>query len=310
MPRLEIKSPISDSNWIKHIESLQNVTDAVGTKQNIARALKKSIINDLPKEPFGILLSGGVDSSIIAKICKDDNASFRCFCVGIEGSEDLKVAKEIASLLDLELVSKEFELDEIEQLLMKVIDILPDPIIQDDNYIEYIVKVSVSAVLLGAISLGDEQTFYSGIGAEELFAGYQRHVKSVSEGGTWRGMDIKGLEEESWEGLKRLNNLVILRDKLIFKSVTKEIISPYIDDELIILAMSLSTDKKIDSVTNKKILREIAEDIGVPREASTRKKKGAQYGSSFDKAITKLAKGNGFKLKKRYLDSLIAKKMI
>ena len=310
MPRLEIKNPISDSNWIKHIESLQNIKKVTGTKQNIITALKNSIINDLPKEPFGILLSGGVDSSIIAKICKDENVSFRCFCVGIEGSEDLKVAKEIASLLDLELVSKEFELDEIEQLLMKVIDILPDPIIHDDNYIEYMVKVSVSAVILAAISLGDEKIFFSGIGAEELFAGYQRHVKSVGEGGTWRGMDIKGLEEESWEGLKRLNNLVISRDKLISESVAKEIISPYIDDKLIVLAMSLSTDEKIDSTTNKKILREIADDLGVPKEASARKKKGAQYGSSFDKAITKLAKKNGYKLKKRYLDSLIAKKRI
>ena len=310
MPKSEIKDIISDSNWSKHIESLQSVKDVIGTKQNITTALKNSIIKELPKEPFGILLSGGVDSSIIAKICKDENAPFRCFCVGIEGSEDLKVAKEIARLLELKLVFKEFELDEIEKLLMKIIDILPRPIIQDDNYIEYMVKVSVSTVLLAAISLGDEKIFYSGIGAEELFAGYQRHVKSVSEGGTWRGIAIKELEEESWDGLKRLNNLVISRDKLISESVTKEIISPYIDDELIILAMSLSTDEKIDLVTNKKMLREIAKDLGVPREAYDRKKKGAQYGSSFDKAITKLAKKNGFKLKKRYLDSLIAKKRI
>ena len=310
MPKSEIKDTISDSNWSKHIESLQSVKDVIGTKQNITTALKNSIIKELPKEPFGILLSGGVDSSIIAKICKDENASFRCFCVGIEGSEDLKVAKEIARLLELKLVFKEFELDEIEKLLMKIIDILPRPIIQDDNYIEYMVKVSVSTVLLAAISLGDEKIFYSGIGAEELFAGYQRHVKSVSEGGTWRGIAIKELKEESWDGLKRLNNLVISRDKLISESITKEIISPYIDDELIILAMSLSTDEKIDLVTNKKMLREIAKDLGVPREAYDRKKKGAQYGSNFDKAITKLAKKNGFKLKKRYLDSLIAKKRI
>ena len=246
MPKSEIKDTISDSNWSKHIESLQSVKDVIGTKQNITTALKNSIIKELPKEPFGILLSGGVDSSIIAKICKDEKASFRCFCVGIEGSEDLKVAKEIARLLELKLVFKEFELDEIEKLLMKIIDILPRPIIQDDNYIEYMVKVSVSTVLLAAMSLGDEKIFYSGIGAEELFAGYQRHVKSVSEGGTWRGIAIKELEEESWDGLKRLNNLVISRDKLISESVTKEIISPYIDDELIILAMSLSTDEKID----------------------------------------------------------------
>jgi len=310
MPKLQIELPISEANWIKHIETLQNIENIVGTKQNITTALKTSIIRDLPKEPFGILLSGGVDSSIIAKICKDQEAPFRCFCVGIKGSEDLKVSKEIARILKLELITKEFELDEIEQLLLKVIKILPKPIIRDDNYIEYMVKVSVSAVLLSAMSLGDEKIFYSGIGAEELFAGYQRHVKSVSERGTWRGIDIKGLQEESWEGLKRMNNLVISRDKLISDSMRKEIVSPYIDDKLIILAMSLPTDKKIDSNSNKKILREIAEDLGVPKEASERKKKGAQYGSSFDKAITKLAKMNGFKLKKRYLDSLIAKKKV
>ena len=310
MPKLQIELPISEANWIKHIETLQNIENIVGTKQNITTALKTSIIRDLPKEPFGILLSGGVDSSIIAKICKDQEAPFRCFCVGIKGSEDLKVSKEIARILKLELITKEFELDEIEQLLLKVIKILPKPIIHDDNYIEYMVKVSVSAVLLSAMSLGDEKIFYSGIGAEELFAGYQRHVKSVSERGTWRGIDIKGLQEESWEGLKRMNNLVISRDKLISDSIRKEIVSPYIDDKLIILAMSLPTDKKIDSNSNKKILREIAKDLGVPKEASERKKKGAQYGSSFDKAITKLAKKNGFKLKKRYLDSLIANKRI
>ncbi|RZD36369.1 MAG: hypothetical protein CXT75_06520 [Methanobacteriota archaeon] len=308
MPKSEIKDIISDSNWSKHIDYLRSIKDVVGTRQNIAAALKKSILNNLPNEPFGILLSGGVDSSIIAKICKDENISFRCFCVGMKGSEDLKVAKEIAHLLELELVFKEFEIDEIEELLIKVIAILPSPIIHNDNYIEYMVKVSVSTVLLAAISLGDERSFFSGIGAEELFAGYQRHVKSVHEGGKWRGMNIKGLVDESWDGLKRLNNLVISRDKLIAESLTKEVISPYINDELIILAMSLSTDEKIDSITNKKILREIAVELGVPIEASARKKKGAQYGSNFDKAIKLLAKRNGFKLKKRYLDSLISKK--
>jgi asparagine synthase (glutamine-hydrolysing) len=308
MPKSEIKDTISDSNWSKHMDYLRSIKGVVGTRQNIAAALKKSILNNLPNEPFGILLSGGVDSSIIAKICKDEKISFRCFCVGMKGSEDLKVAKEIAHLLELELVFKEFEIDEIEELLIKIIAILPSPIIHNDNYIEYMVKVSVSTVLLAAISLGDERSFFSGIGAEELFAGYQRHVKSVSEGGKWRGMNIKGLVDESWDGLKRLNNLVISRDKLIAESLTKEVISPYINDELIILAMSLSTDEKIDSITNKKILREIAVELGVPIEASARKKKGAQYGSNFDKAIKLLAKRNGFKLKKRYLDSLISKK--
>ena len=65
------------------------------------------------------------------------------------------------------------------------------------------------------------------------------------------------------------------------------------------------TKKEVINLINKKILRNIAQDLGIPKEFSNRKKKGAQYGSGFDKAILRLAKKNGFKLKKRYIESLM-----
>ena len=296
---------MDNSDWYKHINSLIPKTKDNVSKKNLFEALKKSVMASIPPEPFGILLSGGVDSTLIAKICKDYGADFRCFCVGIKGSADVKSAKIAAEELELNLVLKEYEINEIEELLIKSINILPIPEIHNDNYIEYMVKISVSAVLLAALKLGKEKVFLSGIGAEELFAGYHRHSLSTDKGGKWRGNQIKELEEESWDGIKRLENLVIIRDEMVSKSVKKKIVSPYINDELIILAMSLPSIQKIDSQTNKKILREIAIEIGIPRIISERKKKGAQYGSGFDKAITKLAKKNGFKLKKRYIDSLL-----
>ena len=67
----------------------------------------------------------------------------------------------------------------------------------------------------------------------------------------------------------------------------------------------MKSTQKIDALTNKKIIRNIAMDLGIPNEFSNRKKKGAQYGSGFDKAILKLAKRNGFKLKKRYIERLM-----
>tara|TARA_B100000686_G_C16552941_1_gene843601 strand:+ start:64 stop:978 length:915 start_codon:yes stop_codon:yes gene_type:complete len=296
---------MDNSDWYKHINSLIPKTKDNVSKKNLFEALKKSVMDSIPSEPFGILLSGGVDSTLIAKICKDYGADFRCFCVGIKGSADVESAKIAAEELELNLVLKEYEINEIEELLMKSINILPIPEIHNDNYIEYMVKISVSAVLLAALNLGNEKVFLSGIGAEELFAGYHRHSLSTDKGGKWRGNQIKELEEESWDGIKRLEDLVIIRDEMVSKSVKKQIVSPYINDELIILAMSLPSIQKIDSQTNKKILREIAMEIGIPRIISERKKKGAQYGSGFDKAITKLAKKNGFKLKKRYIDSLL-----
>ena len=154
--------------------------------------------------------------------------------MGIKDSKDIEAAIEVSESLNLNLVKKEYEIGEIEELLEKVIRILPYPIIENDNYIEYMVKVSVSAVMLAAINLGKENIFLSGIGAEELFAGYHRHTLSFKEGGKWRGSKIKQLEDESWDGIKRLHNLVISRDQLIAKQFMKEIRNPYIDDELII----------------------------------------------------------------------------
>ena len=296
---------MNNSDWYNHIDSLRTKIRENVSKKELSETLKKNIINSIPKEPFGILLSGGVDSTLISKICKDYGADFRCFCVGIKESADLEGAKIAAEELGLDLILKEYELDEIEDLLIKTINILPIPEIHKDNYIEYMVKVSVSAVLLAAINLGDEKVFLSGIGAEELFAGYHRHTLSTEGGGTWRGNRIKEIEDESWDGIKRLNHLVLKRDEIISNSANKQIVSPYINDELIILAMSLPSIQKIDSKSNKKMLREIAMEMGIPRIIYERKKKGAQYGSGFDKAIMKLAKKNGFKLKKRYIDSLL-----
>ena len=251
-------------------------------------------------------MSGGVDSSIIAKICKDLGKDFRCFCVGIKGSKDIFYAQKVSDYFNLDLVVKEYSLDEVELLLKEVIDVLPTPSIEEDNYIEYIVKLTVSAVNLGSMRLGSEKLFLSGIGAEELFAGYERHSKAVSGGGTWRGIKIENLKHESIMGLKRMYNLVFERDKLISSYISKSLLAPYLADDVIIQAMSMRNSQKIDSLSNKKILRNIALDLGIPNEFSNRKKKGAQYGSGFDKAILKLAKKKGFKLKKRYIESLLS----
>ena len=294
-----------NKSWNENIENIRSKNVKEVSKSQIFEALRRSVVKKVPSEKFGVLLSGGVDSSVIAKICKDERLDFRCFCVGIKGCSDIKSAKEVASILGLELVVKEFKLNDIEKQLIRVIKILPEPVIVDDNYIEYMVKLSVSAVMLSSIELGDEKHYLSGIGAEELFAGYHRHKKALKGGGKWREIEIKDIEEESWDGLQRFYDLVIVRDELISESVRKKIINPYIDDKLIALSMNLPINKKIDSSVNKKILREIASDIGVPKVSFEREKKGAQYGSGFDKAITKLSKQNGFKLKKRYIDSLL-----
>ena len=296
---------ITKEEWDNHIDYLDELPDIISTKEKTYFSLKEHISKNVEGTNFGVLLSGGIDSSLIAKICKDFGYNFRCFCVGIAGSKDIYYAQKISDDLNLDLVTREYSYEEVENLLKEVIEILPKPIIDDDNYIEYIVKVTVSAVLLGAMRLGNEELFLSGIGAEELFAGYHRHSKAIDEGGEWRGLAIEDLEKESLNGLKRMHNLVFERDGLVCNYLSKSVLAPYLANNVILQAMNMDSSQKIDSYNNKKILREIAFDIDIPEEFYNRKKKGAQYGSGFDKAISKLAKLNNFKLKKRYLDTLL-----
>ena len=304
----DFSQKITKDEWDNHIDYLDSLPEIVPNKGKIYLSLKEHISMNVQGVNFGILLSGGIDSSLIAKICKDYGYNFRCFCVGIDGSKDIYYAQKISDYLNLDLVTREYSYEEVENLLKEVIEILPKPIIKDDNYIEYIVKVTVSAVLLGAMRLGNEELFLSGIGAEELFAGYQRHSKAIDAGGQWRGLAIENLEKESLNGLKRMHNLVFERDRLICTYLSKSLLAPYLANNVILQAMNMDVSQKIDSYNNKKIIREIASDIGIPEEFYNRKKKGAQYGSGFDKAISKLAKLNNFKLKKRYLENLLSKK--
>ena len=296
---------ITKEEWDSHINYLDDLPDIISTKEKTYLYLKEHIFKNVEGKNFGVLLSGGIDSSLIAKICKDFGYNFRCFCVGIAGSKDIYYAQKISDYLNLDLVIREYSYEEVENLLKEVIEILPKPIIDDDNYIEYIVKVTVSAVLLGAMRLGNEELFLSGIGAEELFAGYHRHSKAIDEGGEWRGLAIEDLEKESLNGLKRMHNLVFERDGLVCNYLSKSVLAPYLANNVILQAMNMDSSQKIDSYNNKKILREIASDVDIPEEFYNRKKKGAQYGSGFDKAISKLARLNNFKLKKRYLDTLL-----
>jgi diphthine-ammonia ligase len=69
--------------------------------------------------------------------------------------------------------------------------------------------------------------------------------------------------------------------------------------------MRIPSSLKINEENSKIILRQAAEAEGLPNTIAWRKKRAAQYGSRLDRAIDKLARKNGFSLKKEYLASLL-----
>ncbi len=258
----------SQERWNAHIDELRKNT-VPSTKEAVKEALLRAVEKRIPKEKFGLFLSGGVDSSLLALILRRFTDNFTCYSVGIKGSKDLEAAKELAKKLKLKLVHKEYSFDEVEQILKKTKKMLEKP---------DVVNVGVGSVIVAAIELADVKVLFGGLGSEEIFAGYQRHSKADD------------INEECWKGLKEMWERDLTRDAAIGKEMKIQVRVPFLDDDLIKAAMGISGEKKINSEHKKVILREIAEELGLPKEIAWRQKQAAQYGSGFDKAMDKLAK--------------------
>lgn len=257
----------AQKDWEAHVEKLRKNTVS-STKEDVMRALIKSVEKRVPKERFGLWLSGGVDSCLIALLLKKFTNNFVCYTVGIKGSKDVAAAKIAAEKMKLNWVHKEFTDEEVEEPLRKAVRILKS----DDC-----IAIGVASVVIAATELADVKTFFGGLGSEEIFAGYQRHEHATD------------VNDECWRGLKAMWQRDLVRDATVGKALGISVKVPFLDDELIKTAMGIPGNRKITDEHRKVILREIAEELGLPKELAWRPKQAAQYGSGFDKAMRHLA---------------------
>ncbi len=272
-----------EKTWIKQIQSLRSRKTA--NKAILKQTLVNTIKAQIPKKRFGILFSGGIDSSLIALICKQNNADFICYSVGLDNAKDIESAQKVAKKLKLKLKFKIFSLKQAENIIKKVKKIVgPDTM-----------KVGVGSVIYSAAELAKKDKInilFSGLGSEEIFAGYERHTKT------------KNINKECWKGLKQMWKRDLKRDYAIANKLKFTLLTPFLNKDLIKTAMQIPGKRKLNKNYKKVILRQIAEELKMTKEFAWRKKQAAQYGSKFDRAIYKLARKNKFKFKKDYLESL------
>jgi len=276
---------IPEKDWIKKIVKLEKESKK-STKKKVEKALVNAIQKRIPKEKFGILLSGGVDSCFIAFICKKAKADFICYTVGLDNSPDIPWAMSFAKRFRIPIKVKTFSLDEVHELFKEAKKAL--------EHVD-ILAIGVGSVILAAMKMAKKdgiKTVFSGLGSEEIFAGYHHHAKA------------KDVHAECWSRLKTMWKRDMRRDNSIASSLGMEIVAPFLDDDLIREGMGIPPKRKISEEEKKIILREIAEGLGLPKKYAWRSKKAAQYGSWFDKAMFKLTKRKGFKKKDDYLRSL------
>lgn len=294
---------ISKNDWENRIKELKPEQELEYSEEKIARDVKK-LFEEAVKirvenvDQIGIMFSGGLDSSLIAAICKKQKVNFTCYTVGFQDGnfkepDDVVAAKEIAKHLKLspdEFKFKLFSIKEIEPIIKRVARILKDISECNNSDIQTVVSVEVGSVEAAAYSISQkEQIFFSGLGSEEIFAGYDRHRKNPTN-------------EECFRGLLNMYDRDLLRDSAIPKALGFNFTTPFLDKELIQYSLAIPIKYKINDEGSKMVLRKAA--MSYLGKFSERPKKAAQYGSSLDKAIAKLALIHKSRYKKDYIRSL------
>ncbi len=249
------------------------VKDAGASHAAIREALEDSVTGHLMSDvPYGVLLSGGLDSSIIAALAKkhaprrieDDERSpawwpqLHSFAVGLHGSPDLAAAQKAADFLGTIHHGFEFTLQE-------GLDSLRDVIYHLETYDVTTIRAATPMYLMARkIRAMGIKMVLSGEGADEIFGGYLYFHKAP---------DAQKFHEETVRKLERLHSYDCLRANKAMAAWGIETRVPFLDRDFIDVAMGINPASKMitEGGMEKQLLRESFEGY-LPDEILWRQK--------------------------------------
>lgn len=245
-------------------------------KTSLCDSVKESIKD---AEAIAILFSGGLDSSLLAHLAKTyaKGARIRLYTVGTVVSHDMIKAKQASSILNLELKQVVIKGGNIEFALPRVARIIGSV---------HPVRLSFSLPLYLGMKSIQEKLVLSGQGADELFGGYARYL-NMEEGEL--AANLKGDVQE-------LMNQDIMMDHAIASHFRKNLVTPFLDEDVVAQAMLIPPHYKVRDGQRKIILREAALQLGLSAELANREKKAAQYSSGIIKELRHIAKRRGMQV--------------
>ncbi len=249
------------------------VENAVTDVEAVGAALEKSVVSHLMTDvPYGVLLSGGLDSSIIAAITQkhagmrveDKERSpawwprLHSFAIGLKGSPDLAAAEKAAEHIGTVHHGFEFTLQE-------GLDALDEVIYHVETYDVTSIRAATPMYLLARkIHAMGIKMVLSGEGADEIFGGYLYFHKAP---------DARSFHQETVRKLSRLHSYDCLRANKAMAAWGIEARVPFLDREFLDVAMSLNPRDKMITAgkMEKQILREAFSDW-LPDEIAWRQK--------------------------------------
>ena len=256
-------------DWFDYDAVKDNPASSEDIRQALRNAVKKQMMSDVP---YGVLLSGGLDSSVISAITQsyserriEDNSQTKAwwprlhsFAVGLKGAPDLAKARMVADHIGTVH-------HEINYTIQEGLDAIRDVIYFIETYDVTTVRASTPMYLLARVikSMGIKMVL-SGEGADEIFGGYLYFHKAPSA------------EEFHKETVRKLSKLYLydcLRANKSLAAWGVEGRVPFLDKEFLDVAMRTNPAAKMcpGKTMEKRIVREAFSDM-LPEEIVWRQK--------------------------------------
>lgn len=250
-----------------------------GTEKKLYLKMVDAIGGVRDSHQIGVSFSGGVDSCLLAKICKDLGYDVLLLTMGFEGSHDVEFSKQMARALgmghQIEIISEK----SFAGVAKKIWDgINVDNLSWNENCIAfyYVAKLAKKHKIAKVATAN---------GIDELFCGYNAYRNSVSQGsGAVLEMMRDKLDNET-RMMKAVNQITA--------EFGVGIVQPFLSEEFVEFAKTIPLEEKIrgkDDLARKHIIRKIAVLAGVPEESALKQKKAMQYGSLIHKNLLKVKK--------------------
>ena len=256
-------------DWMSYDAVKDNPASVSAIHDALEAAVKRQLMSDVP---YGVLLSGGLDSSVISAIAKKFAArrietdgkkdawwpQLHSFAVGLKGAPDLIKAREVADYIGTVH-------HEINYTIQEGLDAVRDVIYFIETYDVTTVRASTPMYLLARVikSMGIKMVL-SGEGADEVFGGYLYFHKAPN---------AKAFHEETVRKLSKLYLYDCLRANKSLSAWGVEGRVPFLDKEFLDVAMRTNPEAKMcpGKTIEKKIVREAFADM-LPESVAWRQK--------------------------------------
>jgi asparagine synthase (glutamine-hydrolysing) len=246
--------------------------------------LKKALFSAVAKSAdidssVAVAFSGGLDSTLLAKICKDLGFEVTLLTIGFPHSQDIEFSKVIASKIGLHhhiYTLNEQEFYKVLSHVRQVIDC------ENVSHIENCIAYFHIAKL--ANSIGFQQVLTAN-GCDELFCGYNEYRLVYGRG---RRYLAKLMDEKIINEIELMNEIETVTCEMGIK-----LKKPFLTEKFVSFAKNIDIDQKIsgsNDFVRKRILREAALSIGIPEESAMKPKKAIQYGTMIHKKFKTYSK--------------------